>query len=96
MIKICPNCGRFTGHPINDGITTCQNCGKIFDTSTINLILSAAWHCIRMNLENISEIQDQYHLSQNDADIIQYYIIDHNYSHDKFLKIIKNNMLIAC
>lgn len=44
MISVCPFCGKKLDMAIlNEGITQCQNCLRLFDSSKIHAILSVGW-----------------------------------------------------
>lgn len=88
MIYSCPFCGRTISRVIRDGITTCNNCGRVFDSSSLHKILAAAWLVRLHHVEDIETIKANYELSDEEAAIIKQYIIDLSYSHDEFLKVV--------
>ena len=90
MINFCPFCGFRFKHPIDNCITTCDNCGRVFDTSPENRLLSASWACRKNHIDYIEVIKDVYKLSDEQAVFIQKYVIDGCYSHDELVKLIKN------
>lgn len=83
MIRICPFCGHKLKNCISEGITTCSNCERVFDSSRKNKILSASWMVRKWHadLENLD-------LKEEDKKIIQDYIVEKLFSHDEFLKVI--------
>jgi len=88
MIYTCPFCGRRVSRVIKDGITTCNNCGRVFDSSSFHRILSAAWMARLHDINDIDSIQASFELTNCEAAIIKKYVIDECYSHDELLKII--------
>ena len=90
MIHICPFCGRNISRVINDGITTCNNCQRVFDSSTRNKMQSAAWYIIRNNNDNIDFVADLFKLTDKEKSIVKEHLIDDNYHHDDFCRILKH------
>jgi len=90
MIHICPYCGRNVSRAIEDGITTCNNCSRIFDSSSFHKTLAAAWYVIRNNLDNIDFVADMFKLDENDKNLIVKYIVEEGYHHDDFQRILKS------
>lgn len=85
---MCPFCGRRVIRAIRCGITTCNNCNRIFDSSSYHKILSAAWGVRRENIDDIECVKATYELTDEEADIVEKYVIMENYSHDDFIKIV--------
>lgn len=83
MIRICPFCGHKLKNFISDGITTCSNCERVFDSSRKNKVLSASWMIRKWHVD--LEVLD---LKEEDKKIIQEYIVEKLFSHDEFLEII--------
>ncbi len=58
-IYLCPFCGRSPGRTLGDGITTCENCLRVFDSSTFHKILSASWvarhHNVKLVMKYVSD-----------------------------------------
>lgn len=82
----CPYCGRHLNKPLLNGITTCDNCGRVFDSSNHNRILSAAWMIRRENLCNLDMVRFRCDLSEDDLSMLAYHVIDQGCSHDEFVK----------
>ena len=93
MIGICPYCGRWLERPLLSGITTCDNCHRIFDSSPLNRLLSAAWACRRQHLLDASVIRENYLLEEGELALLQSYVIDGGCSHDEFLKLLATERL---
>lgn len=90
MIHICPFCGRNISKVIISGITTCNNCQRVFDSSSMNKMLSAAWYIIRNNNDNIDFVSDLFKLTDKEKSIVNQYLIEDNYYHDDFYRILKS------
>ena len=89
MIYICPFCGSSLPKRLNDGIAACTHCGRIFDSSTFNRLLSAAWILKKNPSLSLERIQFQSQLSESEAIFVYTYITEYGYSHDDFIKVMK-------
>jgi len=87
MIYLCPFCGRDLDRKLIDGITTCSNCNRLFDSSSYHKILSAAW-AIRRWHTTLDKIVEKYILTDLEAAVLNHYVINLGYAHDQFLKVI--------
>ena len=89
MITVCPHCGFSLSRELIDGMTSCQHCNRIFESNCINRLLAGAWSLRR---ENTSFEQFKFDTKLNDYEAILIYafIVDHGYSHDEFIKALKN------
>lgn len=97
MITICPFCGHRIGRPIDDGITTCLNCTRVFDTSPYHRILSAAWLIRKQNLYNLEAIKGSMEdLTDCELQILEKYVIDDDMPHEEFLKKIDKQTCLDC
>lgn len=87
----CPYCGHILEQPLLDGISTCSNCNRIFDSSDHNRILSAAWHARRtcVTLEDLERFD---YLTGDQIKFIEDYVVDSGYTHDELLKFLKNKV----
>ena len=90
MITLCPFCGTSLSDKLRDGITTCVNCLRIFDSSDHYKVLSAAWAARRWHLDDASVLQRQpFELTIHEAALINEYVIQLLYSHEEFSKILE-------
>lgn len=96
MIYTCPFCGFNISRAIGNGITTCNNCNRVFDSSSYYKILSTAWAARKNNIYDVDCIKDIYELNDCEAAIIQKYVIEDGYSHDELLKVINQKTCIDC
>ena len=87
-MKYCPFCGRHIQAMVRPGITSCGNCGRVFDTCSLNRTLSYAWLCRR---ESVSDphILDNFDLTPEEIRPIVEYVVKGGYSHDEFYKYLK-------
>ena len=83
MINYCPYCGRKISRVIVDGITTCNNCQRVFDSSPYHRILAAAWLIRRQDVYDIETVQSICNLTSCEAGIVKKYVIDANGNTDK-------------
>jgi len=94
MIYLCPFCGRKISRAIQDGITTCNNCGRVFDSSSYHKVLSAAWMARRDSLTEIEHLKAAYELTDCEAGLIKRYVVDECNSHDDLIKILDHKTCI--
>ena len=83
----CPHCGFSLKHPISDGITSCRNCNRIFDTNPLNRVLSAGWFARKSHLRTI-DLLLQYGFSFFEADLVYTYVIEQCLPHEEFSKVL--------
>lgn len=88
-IHLCPFCGRSLDKSIEDGITTCNNCGRIFDSCDYNRLLSAAWVVRREYIIDSEVLKKKCGLSDDETKFITEFVIDKEYTHDEFLSVMK-------
>ena len=93
---MCPFCGRRISRAIKNGITTCNSCHRVFDSSPYHKMLAAAWMARRENVYDLEALTACFELTPCEAAIIQRYIIDEDYCHDDFLKVISQKTCIDC
>ena len=96
MIYVCPFCGRRVSRAINDGITTCNNCNRVFDSSSYHKILSAAWLARRDEIIDIIALRAMYDLNDCEANIVSRCVIDQCYSHDELVKELNHKICLDC
>jgi hypothetical protein len=84
MIYLCPYCGRNLDYKLGDGITTCHNCGRVFDSSPFHKLLAAGWAVRRWHLYDLEELSTKCNLNPSEAQIIGHYVMHLGYPHDDF------------
>ncbi len=87
MINYCPHCGFSLDHPILDGISTCKNCSRVFDTSPFVRVLSASWMARKQHLISKDKLL-QHGFKDDEADLVQTYVIENCLPHDEFVKVL--------
>ena len=90
MLAYCPYCGHSLPQPIVRGIASCNNCNRVFETSPLNRLLSAAWLVRRRHICCCDILVSQFGYNQEEADLVMEYVADGTYSHEDFLEILKN------
>ena len=88
----CPYCGRKLNRLLINGITTCGNCGHVFDSQKLNKILSTAWMIRREHLCNLDMVRFRCELSEDDFALLDHYIIHQGYSHDEFTRVLNSRI----
>jgi len=89
MLLSCPHCGFSLSESLKDGIGSCSNCNRVFDTSPFNRILSAAWYVRRNNIADINRLI-QAGIKEPDAYIALALSYDADYNHEDILKILND------
>jgi len=87
----CPFCGHILDAPLANGISSCSNCNRLFDSSINNRLLSAAWHVRRRNV-TLDELQHFDFLTQDQIEFIEDYVIEAGYTHDELIRFINNKV----
>jgi hypothetical protein len=93
MIYLCPFCGRDLDRKLTEGITSCQNCGRVFDSSPFHRILSAAWAISRWHT-NLEKIVEKYDLEPTEINVLNHYVVGLDYDHEQLLKTIKGDIIL--
>jgi hypothetical protein len=89
MIILCPHCGRPLSKTLEDGISSCDNCFRVFDTASYCKVLSASWVARRWNWDEAS-IQAKFNLTDEETKIVSYFVIEQQYCHDDFVEVLKD------
>lgn len=87
MLLSCPYCGFSLSEKLKDGIGSCNNCNRVFDSSPFNRILSASWYVRRNHIADIDRLLDS-GLKEEDAYIALALAYDADYTHDELLKVL--------
>jgi predicted nucleic acid-binding Zn-ribbon protein len=72
---------------IQDGITSCENCGRVFDDSPKHRLLSATWSCRKNHILYAEDVKDIYGLEDAQVAIVQTFI-DRSYSQDEVFRFL--------
>ncbi len=89
MMNYCPHCGHSLTHSITRGITSCNHCHRVFDSSPFNRLLSAAW-MVRRRHYNCPELLAQHGYTSDEADLVIEMVADGCHNHEDFVKVLKN------
>ena len=87
MILLCPYCGQHLNKPIKNGITSCANCSRVFDSSDYHRTLSGAWLVRKWNLCCPEQLL-KHGYTQEEGELIVGLVFDQQYSQQEFVKII--------
>jgi hypothetical protein len=69
-------------------MTTCDHCGRVFDSTSRNRVLSAAWVVRHWHVEDPATLQFKFGFSKTEVDLVENYVIDLRYSHDELVQIL--------
>lgn len=84
----CPFCGYALKPKLENGITTCVNCDRLFDSSPINRVLSAAWAIRRWHLDSIEVLREKCGVSLEDCDLLYQYAVEEQRNPHEIFKIL--------
>ena len=88
MIKLCPYCGRTLSVALKDGITSCGNCCRVFDSSTYHRTLSASWVVRRWHVEDPEVLKMKFGFTDEEIFHVENYVINKYYLHDEFVEVL--------
>lgn len=92
MILLCPHCGHHLSQPLLNGITSCSNCRRVFDSSHRNKLLSAAWLVRKHDIYSTDWLIEQYHYEPDDAAFVIKFVAEECYSHEEFLALLNERL----
>lgn len=92
MIKLCPHCGRILSMKLENGISSCDNCCRIFDSSSYHRTLSAAWVVRLWHVYDPYVLKLKFGFSDCEVDLVEQYVIDQGLCHDEFLKVLDSRV----
>lgn len=90
MLIMCPYCGYHLSKPLTNGICSCVNCKRVFDSSRFNSLLSASWVVKRKNITNPIDLANRCKISEDDANLVINLVNDQCYDFQEFLKILES------
>ena len=88
MLQLCPFCGHFLSKPLADGIASCCNCSRIFDSSPMNRLLSAGWMVRRKHYEDVEDVVRQGYTPE-EAELVISFVVENQYSPEEFYDELK-------
>ena len=90
MIVLCPFCGNKLKEKLNDGITTCDHCGRIFHSSPVTKVLSAAWNVRNWHVDDLETLKRQCELNEDELALVKKHVMDGQLVHDEFFKVVQS------
>ena len=87
MIRNCPHCGHSLKKWLRDGISSCENCNRIFDSGDCHTLLAATWTARRTHVDSVEKLGLS--LSEIQAEFVQSFVVEGGNSHDEVLKILE-------
>lgn len=88
MIVHCPFCGHSLPRVLVSGITSCNNCRRTCDSAKRNQLLSLAWAVRKHNADDAEWVANKFGVSTEDAEYVIRMVIDENYSHEEFSRLL--------
>lgn len=88
MIQLCPFCGHLLPHGLGDGLGSCMNCSRVFDSSPFNRLLSASWLCRKQHIVDVDMLAN-YGFKKEEAMIVINFVAENSYSHQEFCQVLK-------
>jgi hypothetical protein len=89
VILVCPHCGTQIPEILQDGLASCTNCHRIFESNTFNRLLSASWLIRKNRYHGIDQLISDTKLAEHEAILVYSLVEDNSYSHEDFQKAIK-------
>lgn len=70
------------------GISSCNNCHRVFESSPFHRVLSASW-LVRRSPSTASQdvLVSQHGLTPDEADFVLEFVVDDCMSHDEFVEV---------
>jgi hypothetical protein len=90
MILVCPFCGTEIQEALINGLASCQNCKRVFDSCLPNRLLSASWLVRKNSYHGIAELISDTKLPEHEAILVYTFVVDNCYSQEEFQKAIKD------
>jgi hypothetical protein len=89
MIILCPFCGNKLKNKLQDGISSCDYCQRIFDSSSYHKILSALWISRNWHVHDLEIIQRHCELTAPEAAVVDKYVLQLDYTFDELVAAMK-------
>lgn len=90
MIALCPYCGAKLNKKLLEGISSCDNCLRIFDSSSFHKILSAFWIAKKWNWCELT-LQSELNLNSEELLMVSE-SINNDYNYEEFFQFLKKRM----
>ena len=92
MMILCPYCGHQLIRPLSDGMSSCVNCLRVFDSCRINNLLSTAWIVRKRNITDFKYLIDKFNISECDAKFVIESVSENCLNHTEFLNLINKKI----
>lgn len=89
MIDLCPFCGHRLYQALGDGIATCNNCSRVFDSCPLNRLLSAGWVVRKKNYDDPQDLVRE-GFTEEEAYVAICFVYENEYSPDEYLKALRS------
>lgn len=89
MILVCPFCGTEIPESLVDGLASCTNCHRIFESTKSNRLLSASWLVKKNKYHGIDQLISDTKLAEHEAILVYSFVSEQCYSIEEFQKVIK-------
>lgn len=74
---------------LRDGLASCIQCHRIFDSWLTNRLLSASWLVRQNNYHGVEQLISDTKLPEHEVILVYSFVGENLYSHDEFLKVLK-------
>lgn len=88
MIKLCPFCGNKLRCPLKNGISSCENCQRIFDSSSTHKLLSSFWMHRNWHVET-DVIQKQCELTEEETTLVDKHIVEEDCDYEELVAYLR-------
>lgn len=88
MIRLCPYCGRKLTPPLECGVATCDNCDRVFNSSSLHRVLSMAWMVRRWHIDDPYVLKFKFGFPDDEIELVYRYVVEEGYCHDEFLRVL--------
>ena len=96
MIFCCPFCGQMFGSPLSNGIAFCPHCSRIVESTLYQKLLGAAQYVKKFNCYDIERLKWDQKLSDEEAILVNSFIVENCYSVQEFSKVLKDLGIEGC
>ena len=90
MILVCPHCGTEIPEALINGLASCPNCHRIFESNTSNRLLAASWLIQKNRYHGIDELISDTKLPEHEAILVYSFISDQCYSIEEFNTVLRS------
>jgi hypothetical protein len=89
MILVCPHCGTEIDEALINGLASCTNCKRVFDSSLSSRLLSASWLVRKNNYHGIDQLISDTKLPEHEAILVYTFCVDNCYSQEEFFHALR-------